>query len=84
MLFSRAVSQVLPDVAKMLSTIEVGPKGMKPFVIDGGDLTLSVQAAGTTAESRTKAVGQAMEQLRQNGVITGWRDELYPISDSTR
>mmetsp|Transcript_16957 Transcript_16957/g.46548 ORF Transcript_16957/g.46548 Transcript_16957/m.46548 type:complete len:431 (+) Transcript_16957:311-1603(+) len=51
---------------------------------DGGKtyLTLSEEAAGTTVESRTLAVGGVMEELKRTGIVTGWRDELYPISDS--
>lgn len=45
-------------------------------------LTLSSEAAGTSVESRTQAVGAAMEELKRTGIVTGWRDELYPISDS--
>jgi hypothetical protein len=30
----------------------------------------------------TKAVAGVMNQLRQEGVIKGWRDELYPVSDA--
>ena len=45
-------------------------------------LTLSKEAAGTTVESRTQAVAAVMEELKRKGIVTGWRDELYPISDS--
>lgn len=38
--------------------------------------------AGTTTEARTESVMLVMERLRQEGVITGWRDELYPLSAS--
>lgn len=38
--------------------------------------------AGSTLESRTESVMLVMEKLRQEGVITGWRDELYPLSVS--
>ena len=34
------------------------------------------------AASRTAAVGAVMEQLRQNGFVKGWRNELYPVSYS--
>ena len=43
-------------------------------------LTLS-QTAGSTCESRTNAVQSAMQDLRERGLVTGWRDELYPISN---
>jgi 8-oxo-dGTP pyrophosphatase MutT (NUDIX family) len=45
-------------------------------------LTLSEGASGTTPESRTQAVATVMEELKEAGIVTGWRDELYPVSDS--
>ena len=36
----------------------------------------------STPETRTKAVATVMAQLRDSGVITGWRDELFPVSES--
>ena len=43
-------------------------------------LTLS-STAGSTCDSRTNAVQSAMQDLRERGLVTGWRDELYPISN---
>jgi hypothetical protein len=36
----------------------------------------------TTAEARTQAVAQVLDQLREQGVIQGWRNELYPVTPS--
>lgn len=44
-------------------------------------LTLSAEA-GETVESRTEAVKNIMEKFRDDGLIWGWRDELYPVSPS--
>ena len=44
-------------------------------------LTLTT-AAGTSSDSRTKAVARVTNALREAGVVTGWRDELYPVSTS--
>lgn len=44
-------------------------------------LTLS-NAAGSTIEQRTNSVAIVMERLRNEGYITGWRDELYPVAIS--
>jgi len=41
-------------------------------------LTLTKEA-GTTIESRTDAVMSVMTWLRSDGIISGWRDELYPV-----
>jgi 8-oxo-dGTP pyrophosphatase MutT (NUDIX family) len=50
------------------------------FEMQGDSLTLS-ESAGKTCDSRTKAVQSVMMSLRDQGVVRGWRDELYPISD---
>lgn len=44
-----------------------------------GILTLTPDA-GTTFDSRTRAVARVMEKMRDDGVVTGWRDEEYPVS----
>jgi Domain of unknown function (DUF4743) len=44
-------------------------------------LTLNEDIAGTTCESRTNAVASVTKQLRDDGIVTGWRDELYPIQE---
>lgn len=36
----------------------------------------------TTGESRTRALGEVARQLQTDGVIAGWRDELYAVSTS--
>ena len=45
-------------------------------------LTLNDEIAGTTCESRTAAVATVMQQLREDGVISGWRNEAYPVTRS--
>mmetsp|Transcript_8618 Transcript_8618/g.12995 ORF Transcript_8618/g.12995 Transcript_8618/m.12995 type:complete len:372 (+) Transcript_8618:45-1160(+) len=47
----------------------------------GSTLTLG-ESAGNTLESRTKAVASVMEELRDSGYITGWRDEMYPVANN--
>jgi hypothetical protein len=42
-------------------------------------LTLS-ESAGSTVESRTDSVMSVMTNLKSQGIISGWRDELYPVS----
>ena len=42
-------------------------------------LTLSNEV-GNTIEQRTDAVMRVMENLRDEGIIKGWRDELLPLS----
>ena len=55
--------------------------GLANNMEDGMTLTLT-PAAGTTSESRTEAVASVMGALRDADVVTGWRDELYPVSTS--
>ncbi|MGH6960659.1 MAG: DUF4743 domain-containing protein, partial [Dongiaceae bacterium] len=31
-------------------------------------------------EQRSRAVGMAMQRLREDGLFTGWRDEAYPVA----
>lgn len=44
-------------------------------------LSLSL-AAGKSSDSKTEAVASVMEQLRKDGVVKGWRDELFAVSES--
>jgi len=71
---AQLLESVLPDVPAF--EIASGTPCTSPTV-----LTLS-KHAGTTPESRTHAVAQAMEFLREQGVVKGWRDEMYPVTDS--
>ncbi|KAG7353387.1 NUDIX family hydrolase [Nitzschia inconspicua] len=83
------LGKVRPKMADLLCSVE-SPRGNGPVfeLIQPSDsagspiLTLSSKVAGTTVESRTEAVAHVTNELRQQGVITGWRDELFPVSDS--
>jgi len=50
------------------------------FVVSATDVRVS--SGLRTVGERTKAVGRALEQLRDRGEISGWRDELYPVKAS--
>lgn len=85
------LGKVDPKVAEILCSTRVattpGGPARPVFAMvssQGGKafLTLSEEAAGTTNESRTRAVAAVMEEMRTIGVVTGWRDELYPVSGS--
>lgn len=39
-------------------------------------------AAGTTFDQRTQSVSSVMTNLHKMGYISGWRNELYPVSDT--
>ena len=72
------LGKVRPAIADMLCTT-----GSNVFELKKSDkqqeyLTLA-EETGSTSDSRTKAVAQVMEKLRDQGIVTGWRDESYPI-----
>lgn len=53
------------------------------FVCDGGEVRLQQCLEDMKdLEERSCAVQQALLRLRDEGVITGWRDELYPVLTS--
>ena len=43
-------------------------------------VTLDASLAGDTERTRSAAVAPVMERLRDAGVVTGWRDELFPVN----
>lgn len=72
------LGEVTPKIADLL--VKAGPSVFE-YKTDNGRRYLSLSdAAGTTSESRTSAVDTVMQQLREQGIVTGWRDEHYPIS----
>lgn len=40
---------------------------------------MTLNPALVDCNGRSKAVAEALEALRQKGVIQGWRNELYPV-----
>jgi len=46
------------------------------------ELGVELQCKSATLELRSERVGDALSQLRDAGVIAGWRDELYPVLTS--
>lgn len=80
------LGKVRPSVADMLCSIDPtvftlqdntnDPQQHQPYY-----LTLSKQS-GDTFDSRTDAVASVMSRLREQGMIQGWRDELYPVGPS--
>jgi 8-oxo-dGTP pyrophosphatase MutT (NUDIX family) len=83
------LGKVRPNMADLLCSVQ-SAKGDGPVfelvqlydVPESKILILSSKVTGTTVESRTEAVAHVMNVLRQQGVITGWRDEIFPVSDS--
>jgi 8-oxo-dGTP pyrophosphatase MutT (NUDIX family) len=52
------------------------------FRVDERRVTLApaLDAGDAPADERTLAVGEVLQSLREEGVIDGWRDELYPVN----
>ena len=75
----RILGKVTPKVAQRLVSTG-GPIFELSTGTNQPTLTLS-NAAGSSIEQRTQAVAKVMEKLRDSGYISGWRDELYPVSE---
>lgn len=80
----KILGQVTPKVANLLCSTSA-PSG--PIFELSHDLAKSsvltmTKAAGASPESRTAAVASVMEQLRDSGYVSGWRDEMYPVAES--
>ena len=52
------------------------------FVLDEGAQCLQLTSSLKDSKSRTDAVMKVMENLRSDGTIQGWRDELLPVVTS--
>jgi 8-oxo-dGTP pyrophosphatase MutT (NUDIX family) len=61
---------------------EVGPEVFELAESNGKSILTLSQAAGNTPDSRTAAVASVMDRLREQGVVKGWRNELYPVASS--
>jgi hypothetical protein len=75
----QTVGKVTKKVAKLLCDSTPSSKKVFEYTEDRRSLTLSTDV-DSTFESRTKAVMSIMENLRSQGIIKGWRDELLPLS----
>mmetsp|Transcript_3917 Transcript_3917/g.8743 ORF Transcript_3917/g.8743 Transcript_3917/m.8743 type:complete len:404 (-) Transcript_3917:306-1517(-) len=80
------IGKVTPKVAQRLCSIATQSSFIFELSqnIDASTKPILTLAddAGTTSESRTQAVASVMEHLRDNGYITGWRDEMYPVVET--
>jgi hypothetical protein len=83
------LGQVRPNIAKLLCSFHIdtttsGSNGGAAFRIEWDDnsrsyLTLT-EICGTTFQSRSEAISKVTSQMKENGIVTGWRDELFPVS----
>ena len=86
------LGNVRPNIAKMLCSVD---KENPVFCIQQKSATTTnmnvsnsgssesfltlTKEAGTSMESRTESVNRIMKILRDQDVVTGWRDENYPV-----
>lgn len=53
-----------------------------PSVFRVGDDDVSVAEHLDTFDYRSAAIDSVIREMRQDGLITGWRDELFPVAES--
>ena len=85
----RVVGQVTPAKAQVLVDC---PPAVFELVTESSSSTSSSSSSnpiltlsshcGSTPEERTAAIAQVTDQLRQQGLIPGWRNELFPVAAS--
>ena len=80
------LGKVSPSIADTLVNCKMDGNPVFEIIQLEGDL---VQPAltltsfcGTTSEERSSAVAVVMEEMRNRGIVTGWRDELCPVAES--
>eukprot|EP00526_Cylindrotheca_closterium_P017130 CAMPEP_0113614720 /NCGR_PEP_ID=MMETSP0017_2-20120614/7320_1 /TAXON_ID=2856 /ORGANISM="Cylindrotheca closterium" /LENGTH=315 /DNA_ID=CAMNT_0000523913 /DNA_START=77 /DNA_END=1024 /DNA_ORIENTATION=+ /assembly_acc=CAM_ASM_000147 len=77
------VGIVRPGIAEMLCNMKSSVFELKEESDSQEQSYLTLTSdAGTSSDERTEAVGNVMNQLRDEGFIRGWRDELYPVSET--
>lgn len=83
----RAVGYLRPSFAQRLlefsdvfqtSSSSGSPSGSDSGGGGGAPAAVAVNPALATQQQRTEAIAGVLEQLRSEGLIEGWRNELYP------
>lgn len=78
---SRTVGKVTEKVARLLCQSHTTEPVFEIITTESQPRVLTLtKSAGLTKESRTSSVMGVMNNLKSNGIITGWRDELYGLS----
>ena len=67
------VGELRPELAKAVA--EAGAA----FRIDAGVVRLDAALEAADEPARTEAVATCITKLAEDGVVTGWRDELLPV-----
>ena len=77
------LGKVRPNTANLLCSVDQTNPVFTLKESPGGSsyITLTPEA-GTTPESRTESVNRIMANLRDQGIVRGWREEDYPVRKS--
>ncbi|CAD7699256.1 unnamed protein product [Ostreobium quekettii] len=70
------VGHIRPEFARRLEEFS------DVFDVRSKDASVVMSRELRTPEERTKAMAGVLRELRSQGVITGWRDELYPVVEA--
>lgn len=78
---------LLAERAGVQVAVGAVPAGLAPVLVSAGQafemqadcLTISRALDGAPAAVRTEAVAEVTAALRADGLVPGWRDEMYPV-----
>jgi len=70
---TKKVADLLCQSSPSSPVFDIDSSGDRPVLV----LT---EYAGSTVDARTESVMSVMTHLKDEGIITGWRDELYPLA----
>jgi len=70
---TKKVADLLCESSPSDPVFKIDEAGNRPV------LTLT-DTVGSTVDARTDSVMSVMKNLKDKGIITGWRDELYPLA----
>ncbi|CAI5519760.1 unnamed protein product [Closterium sp. Naga37s-1] len=71
-----------PSSTTATTTNSSGTNAAAAAAAAGRVLSFSGRLEAAGAAERTEAVGGVLQRLREQGVVTGWRNELYPVGAS--
>ena len=81
------LGKVRPKIADLLCSVdEENPvfciQPQDSSAADSKPVLTLTPGVGTSKEARTESVNRIMKRLRDQGVVTGWRNEDYPVKSS--
>lgn len=79
-LAGETLGHVRPGFAAQLLATDARYRGAAVFVMAGNTLGLASKLQQTTLVTRSDVVAEVLVDLRDQGLIEGWRDELFPLT----